>query len=86
MSLTGFQKLNDFGMVSELYNTLIWTPPNGILPTSYNLFRNGQFLATLPYNQFSYQDHNRKKGVADTYSITFLANGKESKPVSIQVP
>ena len=87
-SLKGAQKVNDFGIVSELYNQLDWLPPTpGLSPVlGYHIYRDGILIATLPPTQLRYQDHNRKPGVNYLYAVAaFDINGEGSK-ATIGIP
>ncbi|MCX6991347.1 MAG: hypothetical protein NTX49_09870 [Chlamydiae bacterium] len=65
--LTGKQKVNNFGVVSERYNALSWVEGSGV--ASYLLYRNGTLIATLEGNATSYDDHNQPKAT-QTYTLT----------------
>jgi hypothetical protein len=85
-NLHGKQKKNDFGLVYEFYNQLIWTPSPSPSLVGYYIYRDGTKIATVNASTSSYQDHDRKKGVSYTYAITaFNAAGIESTPVSIVI-
>lgn len=84
LNLQGKQKKNDFGLQYELYNQLIWTPSPSTEVVGYFIYRNGQKIGTVNASTYSYQDHNRKKGVSYLYAITaFNTACNESSPVSI---
>ena len=75
-NFTGVQRNNNFGVVSELYNTLSWSSSPGA--TGYSLYRNGTLIATLGPNTLSYMDHNQSSQ-PETYTlVAFNANGTSS--------
>lgn len=85
-NLVGRQLVNNFGTVSERFNRISWTP--GVVSgyAGYYLARNGTRIATLSAGQTVYDDHNRIRGIADTYTvIAFDINFAESSPVSVTV-
>ena len=85
-NLQGKQKKNDFGVVSELYNQLIWTPSPSPEIIGYFIYRDGQKIATVGGSTYAYKDNNRKKGVSYNYAITaFDSEGNESPPVNIVI-
>jgi hypothetical protein len=78
----GKQKKNDFGLQYELYNQLTWTPSSSPGVIGYFIYRDGKKIARVDTPTHSYQDHNRKKGVAYRYDITaFNSVGSESLPI-----
>ncbi len=82
----GIQKKNNFGFVYELYNQLTWTLSSSPDVSGYFLYRDGIKIASLGSITYSYQDHNRPRGVATEYSlVAFDSNGATSIPVSIIV-
>jgi uncharacterized repeat protein (TIGR03803 family) len=87
-NLTGHQLKNDFGILFERFNKLNWQAYS--FPSSavqgYNVYRNGVKIATLSNITFTYDDHNIKKGVTTSYSVTsFDAFGNESVPVTVTI-
>ncbi len=86
-NLQGIQKKNDFGLVFELYNQLMWEAPSspfGVV--GYFVYRDGTKIATLGGSTFQYSDHNRMKGVTTLYSVTsFASSGAESPPINAKV-
>lgn len=85
-NLQGKQKKNNFGLSYELYNQLTWTPSPSNEIAGYNIYRDGKKIASVDASINTYQDHNRKKGVPYTYSVTaFDASGSESAPINIVV-
>lgn len=84
--LQGTQKKNDFGFEYELYNQLTWTPSPSPDISSYVIYRDGTKIATVDASTFTYQDHNRKKGVSYLYAITASDSaGNESSPATIVI-
>ena len=85
-NLQGKQKKNDFGTAYELYNQLTWTSSPSPEVIGYFIYRDGQKIATVNASTYTYQDHNRKKGVSYTYAITaFNSAGNESSPINIVI-
>jgi YVTN family beta-propeller protein len=75
-NFSGIQKKNDFGTLSEYFNSLTWSRATASNVAGYYLYRNGQLLKTLSSTAVSYKDENRNPKAADTYSlVTFSANG-----------
>ncbi len=85
-NLQGKQKKNDFGLVSELYNQLTWTQSPSSEVIGYVIYRDGEEIAEVDASTFSYEDHNRKKGVPYTYAITAInSSGSESAQITILI-
>jgi hypothetical protein len=85
-SLQGEQKKNDFGFEYELYNQLTWTSSPSSEINGYSIYRDGNKIATVDASTYTYEDHNRKKGVSYTYAITaFNSAGSESAPANIVI-
>lgn len=85
-NLTGAQKKNDFGLLFELFNQLQWESSSTSV-AGFNVYRNGALIASLGPSTFTYQDHNRKRGVTTTYSVTAVSSsGSESVPATISIP
>lgn len=85
--LQGTQRDNNFGLVSELYNQLNWTPSQSPGIRGYLLYRDGEQIARVNAFTYSYQDHNRPRGVTSVYTlVAFDSNGTLSAPVSVSVP
>ena len=79
--LTGIQKKNDSGLVVERFNHLTWSPnPSGLMASGYFVYRNGVKIATLPATTFSYEDHNRKKGVTTVYTVRAFDDAGNAGP------
>ncbi len=87
LDLTGQQIKNSSGLEYELFNTLRWQAnPNATGVIGYLIYRDGSLIAQLNASTFQYEDHNRKKGESNLYSIvSFAANGSQSVPISIMV-
>lgn len=84
-NLKGKQKKNDFGLEYEFYNQLTWTPSPSQDVSGYNIYREGNKIATVDAATHSYQDHNRKKGVSYNYAVTAFNSGGESSPINIVI-
>jgi hypothetical protein len=82
----GMQKKNNFGFMYELYNQLTWTPSPSSNITGYFIYRDGKKIATVSASTYSYQDHNRPRGVSFVYSlVAFDGRGNTSSSVSVTV-
>ncbi len=86
-SLSGSQKINDFGVRYELYNSLNWTQSITPATIGYNIYRNGTLIdSTTGINETTYVDHNREEGVSYEYSVKSRAsNGDLSYPATVTV-
>lgn len=84
-SAQGRQRRNDFGLVYELYNQLIWAPSPSSDIDGYYIYRDGDRIATVDASTTGYQDHNRKKGVTYSYAITAFNADSESAPINIVI-
>ncbi len=86
LNLQGAQMKNTFAFEYELYNELTWGPSLSNQTIGYFIFRDGEKIATLDAQTTTYLDHNRKKNLSYTYSITsFDASGNESIPETITI-
>jgi len=80
------QKKNGFLLQNDLYNQLTWTPSASPQIIGYFIYRDGNRIAKVDASTYTYEDHNRKKGVSYTYAVTALnSSGNESSPVTIVV-
>jgi len=79
INFNGRQATNNFGLVSERFNHLNWQ--TGEL---YNLYRNGTLIAQLR-GTIAYDDHNRTRRGADTYSVIAVGAGTQSDATSITI-
>lgn len=85
-NLQGEQKKNKFALQCDLYNQLVWTPSPSSDVSGYFIYRDGTKIAQVGASTYTYQDHNRKKGVSYSYAVTaFNSNGDESSPVNIVI-
>ncbi|MCX6991023.1 MAG: hypothetical protein NTX49_08190, partial [Chlamydiae bacterium] len=78
----GKQKVNNFGVVSERYNSLSWESSTGA--ESYRLYRNGLLIATLGASSTSYDDHNQPK-TTQIYTLTAVGAGGAVASTTISV-
>jgi YVTN family beta-propeller protein len=87
ISLSGSQKINDFGFIYELYNYLFWTPSITPATIGYNIYRDEVLISSISgINTATYLDHNREEGVSYQYSIRSRAgNGELSYPTTITI-
>lgn len=84
-TLQGKQKINNFGFAYELYNELTWTPSPSSEVSGYFIYRDGNKIAEVNATTYTYEDHNRLKGVLYTYAVTAVNSGNESAPVSVVI-
>ncbi len=86
-TLTGHQLKNDFGIAFERFNKLTWPYPSpASVVQGYYVYRNGVRVAALNNATFTFEDHNIKKGVTTSYSVTsFDVFGNQSVPVTITI-
>jgi len=86
LNLQGVQNKNNFGLLYEFYNELTWTPSPSPETIGYFIYRDNEKIATVNASTYSYQDHNRKKGVSYTYTITAInSTGAESASAQIVI-
>lgn len=84
-NLRGSQKRNDFAIVYEFFNLLVWdaTSENA---AGYYVYRDGVKIATLGASSLQYADHDRPRGVSTLYSVTaFDSGGYETAPISTTI-
>jgi hypothetical protein len=83
----GEQKKNNFGLEYELYNQLAWSPSTSSGVAGYLIYRDGKQIAMVDASTYTYQDHNRPRGVSSVYSlIAFDSNDNTSSSVTVTVP
>jgi len=83
-NVTGVQKTNNFGIASENFNRLTWTPSRSTI-TGYRVKRGNTLIATLSPDTLSFSDHNRPKG-STAYTVSaYNAAGNESFSVPLSV-
>lgn len=83
-NLAVVQQGNNYGVFTELYNTVSWTasPSSNII--NYFVFRNGQYITALNGSTLTFIDHNRPVSETVTYSISAGDNfGAESTLASV---
>jgi hypothetical protein len=78
----GKQKVNNFGVVSERYNSLSWESSIGA--EAYRLYRNGALIATLGESSTWYDDHNQPK-TTQIYTLTAVGAGGSVASTTISV-
>lgn len=76
---------NRFATQTDRVHRLTWQPSQDPSVIGYHVYRNGQLIATIPASgPFIYDDHNRRKRVADVYVVTaFNAAGMESAILTV---
>jgi hypothetical protein len=84
-NLHGSTCTNKFVTQSDHVNIITWLPSSDPAVVVYNLYRNGDLIATIPaQGPYAYFDHNRCTRIEDTYTLIAVdVNGVESVPVSI---
>jgi len=86
-NLTGRQVKNVYLLQTDVVNVLNWQANPLDTAAGYNIYRNGMQIASVGSSTFTYQDHNRTKGVTTCYSVTaFNENGNESAPITVCIP
>ena len=78
----GAQRVNNFGVVKELYNVLRWESQVNV--TSYILYRNGVQIAVLNGQATSYQDHDQPKQ-NQLYTLIAVNAYGQSPPAQVTV-
>lgn len=84
-NLTGFRDRNDFALVYEFFNTLVWTRSSTPDITGYRVYRDDVLIATLGPNTLSYEIHNIPKKEVTEYSVTAFNGSGESAPVTVTI-
>jgi hypothetical protein len=85
--ITGKQKTNRFPVESERFNLIKWTASPSSTVASYQIFRDGILIVTVPSNVLKYEDHDRPKNVENVYSVySVTASGVKSTPTTIALP
>jgi hypothetical protein len=80
---------DQFGMTTYYTHRLKWKASPDPSVFSYQLFRNGILIATLPANQdyFTFDDHHRHKRKKDTYVLVAInKEGLQSSPLVLALP
>lgn len=86
-NLSAVQSQNNFGIVTEYFNTLTWTASQDPNLAGYVVFRNGVQAAILDPNTTQFVDHNRNPSQSDTYSVAAFGTGSEqSALITITFP
>lgn len=78
---------NKFASQSDRVNTIVFVPSVDPDVVVYQISRNGVLIATvLSSGPYTYFDHNRCKGVPDTYTVVAVDGaGNVSSPVTITI-
>jgi hypothetical protein len=87
--LTGKVINNRFATQTDRINQLSWLASTTSTVTNYQLSRNGVVIATLKagFPEYIYDDHNRRKGVPDTYSLIAIdKSGRASTAITLTLP
>lgn len=88
-NFSGFQDAVRSLFQTDLANVLSWQLPVSGIPAFYKIFRdsNLQDLAgVVNGNVFTFVDHGRKKGIANTYFIVSVdSSGNVSEPASLTI-
>lgn len=83
--LKGFQKINDFGLIYERFNVLNWQASDTSGVVGYFIFRDGELIATVGADTFSYEDHDQPKSKT-LYSVAaFDALGNVSTFANVTI-
>ena len=81
-NLKGVQKVNNFGIVRERFNTLSWQLNSGA--TEYEIYRDGILIAMLGGSVSSYEDHDQPS-YNQTYAVVAVNGEGASIPVTVIV-
>lgn len=86
--LKGNQVKTRFLTQTAYNNEIRWSASTTPSVISYNIYRNGELVATVPATSpLFYQDPNARKKEVYTYEVTAVnAQGLESTPISVDVP
>jgi hypothetical protein len=80
------QQVNDFGVVTELYNVLSWDLSSDPALVCYMIFRNGVYLGYVDASVSQYIDQNRTAGETVVYGVAPCDNrGIQGATVTITV-
>lgn len=86
-NLTVEQGINYFGVFTEFYNTISWTPSPDPKVVGYLIYRNGVFLDQVDSSVSSYIDSNRAPNESLEYTIVAIdAQQNRSAPITVSFP
>jgi hypothetical protein len=81
-SLSVTQGSNNFGEITEYFNTLSWMSATPDSSSNWVIFRNGAWLQTLPITQLMFIDHNTVQNQAVTYGVALQTEDGDMSPIS----
>ena len=85
-SLTGKRVTNNFPFQKAAVNLLAWTASPSSNVVSYNVYRNGKLIASVPASTLSYSDPSINRKLGYIYSVTAVnTSGVESPPVTVSI-
>jgi hypothetical protein len=82
-NLSVTQGSNNFGQMSEFFNTLSWTSSKPDSSSNWVIFRNGAWLQTLPITQLQFIDHNTVQNQPVTYGVALQTKDGDMSPISM---
>ncbi len=84
------QQKRSFPWEVDLVNQISWSPPTVGDPVYYKIYADSAktiLLETFGADDFSYENHRRKKGTSNSYWLTWTdLEGYESTPVEVTLP
>jgi hypothetical protein len=81
-ALSVTQSSNDYGTITEFYNTVTWTSASPDSSSNWIIFRNGEWLKTLPISMLRFIDHNTVENQPVTYGIALQSKDGDMSPIS----
>ncbi len=85
--LSVVQDVNNFGIFTEYYNTISWTPSSSADILLYLIFRNGLYIGSATSTDTSFVDNNQQQNGAVTYGIaSYDSKGMQSGVATVSFP
>lgn len=86
-NLSVVQNSNNFGIFTEYYNTISWTPSSSPDIFLYLIFRNGLYIGSASSTDTSFIDNNQQQNGPVTYGIaSFDSKGTQSGVATVSFP
>ena len=70
----------------DLVHVLTWTASTDLSVSSYLIYRNGQLIGQVAANTQFFEDHNRRSGEKDVYTVIASNSAGASSGVSVPFP
>lgn len=84
VNLSVTPEINNFGVLSEIYNVLNWEPSPSAEVVNYLIYRDGICLGCVNANTFTFSDQNRTVGETVTYGVISTdSQGCQSAPITL---